>query len=557
MRKYLGVPPGFSCPGFYLPMKRIFLAALLIALTLPSLRAQTPDNSQAKASISGTVFDSITGQPLRGATVSLRSRGARAVGNPSATSNAEGEFVLEGVVPGRYTISASHDGYVSERGAGSGLSRQTVLVGGGERVTSLKFRLAPGAVVSGQVTDAAGKPLRGAAVEAMKRSYRMGQEQLNSVASVSTNADGEYRIENLARGEYYLRASYAGLPAAKPKENEVYVPLYYPSASDAEHSVALPVREGEQLSAIEFHLAPVRAFRVKGVVINGSTFLPAKGAHVVLVGDQGKQTFSPKDSSLGPTGVFDFHGIPSGSYLLAAELPPPGMGKTLWGRVPVQVGTVNVENIEVAVKPGAEVGGQLRAEGKVNVDLSRLVVELEPRDPLAGAALPDAPSTAVSKDGTFVLPEVPDGTYGVNILGVPQGFYLSANGADVFESGITVAHGAAPAPLDVVLAPAQGRIDGAVSSKDESPPSGITVLLVPSGSRRSQLSSYRRAVTDQSGRFALQGIAPGDYQLFAGSDLQISDFMNLDPSVQPESGKAVRIENETTLSVQLEESTDR
>ncbi len=109
----------------------------------------------------------------------------------------------------------------------------------------------------------------------------------------------------------------------------------------------------------------------------------------------------------------------------------------------------------------------------------------------------------------------------------------------------------------MTLAQAKGRVDGTVSSSDGSPLSGITVLLVPNGSRRSQMSAYRRAVTDQSGRFALQAIPPGDYQLFAGSDMQINDFMNVDPSAQLEQGKAAHIDNETTLTIQLEETTDR
>jgi hypothetical protein len=274
------------------------------------------------------------------------------------------------------------------------------------------------------------------------------------------------------------------------------------------------------------------------------------------VGDQGKQTFSPKDPSPGSIGTFDFHGIPSGSYLLAADLPPSGAGKTLYGRVPVQVSAVNVNNVEVVLNPGAEINGRVRADAKINLDLSRLVVELEPRDPLTATAAPDTPSTAVSTDGSFVFHDIPDGTYSLNILGVPQGFYLSANGADILESGITVTRGAAPAAPDITLAPAKGRVDGAVSGNDGTPLFGIMVLLVPNGARRSQFSAYRRALTDQSGRFALQTIPPGDYQLFAGSEMQINDFVSLDPSAPLEQGKAIHVDNETTLSVQLEETPD-
>ncbi len=535
-------------------MRGIILAAILVVLTSPDFYAQTAD----KSAVAGTVTDALTEQPIAGATVRLRGIRSAAGQSTSASTNAEGQFSVEGLTPGEYLVSASRSGYVNASGIGTSLARQMVVVGAGERLDNVRIRLAPGAIISGRITDGAGKPLRGVAVQAMKRSYRQGHSELEDISSVSTNDAGEYRIVDLTRGEYYLRASQSHPPAMKAESDEAYVPLYYPSASDPTRSVALTVREGEQLAGIDMHLAPTRTFHVKGKVVNGLTSLPAKGCRVTLVGDQGKLTFTPSQPATGATGSFEFSSIPPGSYILAAEQPAAGArGKALLARAAVLVSDLNVEDVEAVLGPGAEIMGRVRADSKSAMDFTRMNVELEPRDPSAAVLMPEAPSTSVSADGTFQLHQVPEGSYDLHVLPVPSGFYLTANGADVFETGITVSHGSAPPVLDLVLSPALGRIDGTVSNSDESPFVGARVLLVPGGARRSQRLYYRRAITDQAGRFALQKVAPGDYRLIAGEGMEMPDFMNLDPSLPLDLGIAVHVENDSQLSVQLEEVRNR
>jgi hypothetical protein len=65
---------------------------------------------------------------------------------------------------------------------------------------------------------------------------------------------------------------------------------------------------------------------------------------------------------------------------------------------------------------------------------------------------------------------------------------------------------------------------------------------VPNASRRQRADLYRRAAADESGRFHLQGIAPGDYVLFAWEDIEVglwrdSEFIRRNES----SGKPVHI----------------
>jgi hypothetical protein len=49
---------------------------------------------------------------------------------------------------------------------------------------------------------------------------------------------------------------------------------------------------------------------------------------------------------------------------------------------------------------------------------------------------------------------------------------------------------------------------------------GARVVLVPDAARRELTHLYQSTTTDDSGRFHLQGIAPGDYSLFAWEDVE-------------------------------------
>jgi hypothetical protein len=59
---------------------------------------------------------------------------------------------------------------------------------------------------------------------------------------------------------------------------------------------------------------------------------------------------------------------------------------------------------------------------------------------------------------------------------------------------------------------------------------------------------YKTATTDQSGRFSMRGIAPGDYKLFAWEALE--NFGYFDPDVLRRSealGKAVQLSEGSKL----------
>jgi hypothetical protein len=549
-------------------MKLPLVMAIPIVLCICLVRSATAQNAgpaQDKCTISGTVVDAVSEQPLRGAEVRLRGlpgEGAAVSQATSANTDAGGHFVFEGLSAGRYLLLASHDGYVNSSRDNAGMRGKMLPVAPGQHINDIVLRLLPNGAIAGHVTNEAGKPLRGVSVQAMKSSYPRGRRELRDVAHAATDDAGEYRVAGLAPGKYYVRAQVPHSLTAKLGDDKAYVPLYYPAANDQTRSVALVLRAGEELGGIDLNFFPVHTVHIRGRVINARTSLPSKEAEVTLLSDQGETVFSSQNLS---AGAFDFHGVPPGPYIVVAQQPgSPKEQRTMWGRTAIEVGDANLEHVEVVVSPGVDIIGRIRLDGQTAGDSSKenggknlstmMVGILDLREASALASLtPDIDNAEVKPDGTFIFREVPEGSYRIDFHPAPAGFYLKSSGAaDVLETGINVGRGHSPPALELVLSPGAGRIDGTVESGDQAFP-GASVVLVPDGKQRGQPNNYRQAVTDQLGRFAMRNVIPGDYTAFAWEQIERGEYMDPDFLGRFEDrGKAVHVDESGHLSVQLD-----
>jgi hypothetical protein len=89
-------------------------------------------------------------------------------------------------------------------------------------------------------------------------------------------------------------------------------------------------------------------------------------------------------------------------------------------------------------------------------------------------------------------------------------------------------------------------------SDDQSFP-GASVVLVPDGKDRGQPSAYQRTVTDQSGRFAMRNVVPGDYTIFSWEQIDRGAYFDPEFLARYEDrGKAVHVEEGGHLSVKLD-----
>src|SRR3984957_3280652 len=172
------------------------LAGLVAVTALAQNNVATAVNS-----IEGTVLNDRTGLPLPRAHVVLLP--AQAGLSPVAVdADEKGAFAIRDIASGRYSMSASRDGYLTTSVGWMDAVRmqQTFAIGTKEVIAGLTFRLRPFAVMAGRVTFEDGEPAMNIRVETY-REYRNHLRHGYALAgSAVTNDRGEYRLFGLHPG---------------------------------------------------------------------------------------------------------------------------------------------------------------------------------------------------------------------------------------------------------------------------------------------------------------------------------------------------------------------
>ena len=132
---------------------------LLVLGTAVCLKAQTTTQKASTASISGKV--TIKGKPAVGVTVVAND--ALGGGNPMmkryrARTDQTGSYRITNLPAGTYEISAITPALVQVNESSS------LVISEGEEVEDVNLLLAPGGVITGKITDAAGEPVIGESV---------------------------------------------------------------------------------------------------------------------------------------------------------------------------------------------------------------------------------------------------------------------------------------------------------------------------------------------------------------------------------------------------------
>src|SRR6185295_16926196 len=131
-----------------------------------------------------------------------------------------------------------------------------------------------------------------------------------------------------------------------------------------------------------------------------------------------------------------------------------------------------------------------------------------------------SPRSQPDPGGGFVFKNVPFGDYRLNIAGVPRGAHINSvrqGSRDVLRDGLSVA-GPIDNPLEIVLGRAGGKLEGSALSSQSRPEANVSLVLVPVDRFRTDL--YRNITTNSAGRFQFDGIAPGQYKVFAWEDVE-------------------------------------
>jgi Carboxypeptidase regulatory-like domain len=536
---------------------RLVGAIFAIVLLAPFAQGQdnTAQGSPSKfkpdqlCSVEGTAVNSVTGEPERSLLVTLSAYGGHAeTGQHSAMTDANGHFVIDEVEPGSYSLQAGGGGIPYQMYGQQSPSHNLKVISleAGQNERGIVFKIAPGAVITGTVYDENGDPVVGANV----RAFEAGGVSRSGSTGGQTQTDdrGEYRIYGLVSGKYMLMAEPTG---QNQGSNDLYLPSFYPGTTDEAQASPIEVKPGDEIAAINLILTRVHGVRVRGRVINAPVSKDGNAIYVSL------QSSGPenKHSNLNygapmqdEKGDFEIKGVPPGSYFAVARWND---GKNMMaGRTPVEVTSVDVDNVALVLKLPVDIAGRVRTESGTFLNIKRLHIWLQPAERQYGSG-----SAGVEPDGTFLMRQVFDGTFRIRVVGLPEEFYLKSarlGDSDILAQGFTLAGGQAPGTLQIEISRNGGTISGTVLNDSKPVPNALVVLVPDSPNRsREDLFSFKHA--DLFGRFNMVGLPPGDFKLFAWDsmlevDAQDPEFMK----AYEDRGQPVHVEERSAQIVQLE-----
>jgi len=514
-------------------LRKLSLLVLLFSFQVAWRAAPHPESE--KCTLQGIVTSLPTGASLKGARVSLNAAGTYRSLYQTPT-DAAGQFALSGIEPGKYDLRADKDGYETpdpDCNSDTIQNGDAVTLVSGQNLSGLKLQLLAPAVVTGTVYDPGGDPLADAQVEAVSLVSFRGKRLISSATEPAMTDDrGHYRIFHLKPGQYFLQVSddfyffrqrveeEGGKNKATTKiETEEQVkgslPIFYPDTTDLNQATLFELTPGEELAGIDFTIHSSHVLRIRGHAVNGLTGEPiAYGSVAAELLPPGIPENKSGGTGIGQDSHFEIDDLVPGRYVVSVDafvLPD----RHRWGGwQEVDLTDTSLDNVQIKVFPGHDLQGRIQALGDHKVDFPSLQVVLERHGDLGyGGAFINAKT-----DGTFLLLDVKQDTYDVEIHGLPEGYYLkSAQLGSVAgtDAGLRIGGDPPASPLVLVVSPAAAQVEGVVQAPNGKSVCTATVVMIPDAPRRSIHHYYRSADVDRLGHYVLKGITPGAYKLFA------------------------------------------
>jgi len=473
---------------------------------------ESPQNSNDdKFTLRGTVVNSLTAEPIRGALVQIYFNGQN-----SMLTGSDGKFEFAGLPTAQITITARKPGFFADDDSQSGGWRQMMAITG-PNSAPVVLRLVPEGLIYGKISEENGEPIERLPVSLLVRALQNGRRIWQQRAAAMTDEDGNFRIAELQPGDYYLSAGPGPTPVAFSAKSsqpgaQGFPLVYYPAASELAAAAPITITPGKKAES-NLTLSPQPFYRLSGTV---SGYAPGQSVSIQVHNAAGIHL--PYGPGFDPaSGTFRIPGIPAGSYTLQAQ-GPDGNGHTLTATVPLTV-SANLSGVHVILLPAVVIPIETRvisARSGANrlwesENFSPVSVQLVSRD--SGLFELRYGSQPAKEPGATAieLQNIPPGTYSVEAN--PQGpLYVQSavsGTTNLLDSELSVAPGSAPQPIEITLRDDFATLNGKVSSNDQ--PWSATVMAFSEHAS----TPPRIQPVDQNGAFQLSLLPPGAYKIVA------------------------------------------
>lgn len=479
--------------------------------------AQSPPaspSSNETYTISGTVVNSVTGEPIPRALVRTNGMVQR-----TAFSDSEGHFQIDGLPLMKTNVVAQKPGYTQSNDD----LRSWFQVGA--NTTALVIRLTPQSAIYGHVTDLSGQPIEHMPIRLTARGLREGRKMWEQRAMTESDEDGHFRFPDLASGTYYVSAgpldSDPRILAAGGKAKTGFPHVYYPGVLDLASAQPIQVSAGQQVQA-DFSLSTVPIYQLAGTV---SGRQPEQGVGFQLLTLSGDD-ISPAANFNMMDGTFKLDDVPAGSYIVRA-ISQSGM-QPMRAEARVSVAT-NIEDLRLTLAPTVTIPIVVRMESRgssapTNSPWSSnhppLSVRLIPADP----NLAEQFSTYQRSNGPMTLQNIDPGSYTAVLMPQPPWYVQSATygQSNILYDDMTVSSGQSY-PVEIALRDDSASLTATVKSSDGSPVNAtVVVLSQPAG------KITPRVVRSGGNEFSAYGLPPGDYLVFAFDRIDDLEYANSD-----------------------------
>jgi hypothetical protein len=540
-------------PGnlYYCRQLRIRLAGLLLLLMPLGLGQRgyaqgtdAPDSAvnskpdDRKYSLTGTVVNSMTGEPIGRAAVVISGQVSRAT-----LTDSSGHFEIGGLAEGRVFAEVSKPGFFNKQGTTDGQATLQV----GPDASPVVLRMAPAGAIVGRVTDRDGEPIEGLLVHVIA-AQNLGARQgwFDRQSQALTDENGDYRIANLPGAIYHVAVdqsqettlSQPGIPNAR---EQGYAKVFYPGVSELSAAAPLELQAGQEATA-NFTLTAEPIFQVSGVVNSHED--PSALSFMRLAGE----SFDFTQNAPLQNGKFEVK-LPAGSYSVRGFATNGRQLSTAGASVVIKSDSPNV-HVVLLPPTSIPVAVQMERSGGATGHSGPLGPHGMP-----GMSLQLAPSVpSLYQTGAWWQPQsaeiqnVTPGVYKV-VIDVAGPWWVKSvqcGNVDLLRDDLTVTAGVQLPSIEVTLRDDAATVSGTVGLSEQRE-QAMVLLVQPQGAR-----NLVKAVTTTEGRFQFEGVAPGDYALLAfdnGDQLEYANPEVLDPYL---SGAAyISLQPHGTASINL------
>ncbi|HKQ74280.1 MAG TPA: carboxypeptidase-like regulatory domain-containing protein [Blastocatellia bacterium] len=509
-------------------MPNFTLSVVALPLMFLSLQAQTPETKVGTGVVSGRV--TLKSESAKGVVVVLQSEDTMRAGDRSPglrmRTDENGRFRFTGLKAGRYTLAAIAPGFITPVENSLGGRAKAIDLADGENVENQEIALKRGAVITGRVTNASGKPLVDQQVRLTGIDER-GQPTRGAPSvgpfPYSTDDRGIYRIYGLSAGRYLVSAGFTtreGLMAITVNRNP-YQLTYHPDTTEQSKARVVEVSEGFEATGVDIKVAePKKTYNVFGRVENAETGQPVAGVslHIGSLMDGGKrigrmETF---DNLTDARGEFHLQGILPGKYAVFSGREQDSdfySESTI-----IEIGEEDLTGVVVKVRRSGSISGEVVIEGANDPAILSKLSQIEIYANVRSEEL-SAQTGSLIKPGAgggFVIKGLKAGMVSFTISNRPGMEKFSIvriehNGASQRE-GVQINAGERVTGVRIVIGHGTNVVRGQLRITGGALPEDA-FLMVNANRAGTELVNGRPGRVDAGGRFVIEGLTPGEYEL--------------------------------------------